>query len=102
MASRATRNRGIYFIFSAAGVGIVAEIVGQFVELRAFLGLDGEAVVGEVDRLALEGFVIGGIRVAGAFGQGLIVNVVGSIAESGGIAFFVLIGAPGEDGEDGY
>ena len=84
------------------GVGIVAEIVGQLIEFRTLLGLDGETVVGEVDGFALERFVIGIVGIAGTLRQRLIINVVSGVTESGGIAFFVLISAPGEDGQNGY
>ena len=84
------------------GVGIVAKVVGELVELRPFLRLDREAVVGEVDGFAFEGFVVGVVGIAGTFGQRLIVNVIGGIAKSGGVTFFVLIGTSGKDGNDGY
>ena len=32
----------------------------------------------------------------------MIVNIVGGITESGGIAFFVFVRATGEDGDEGY
>jgi hypothetical protein len=84
------------------GVGIVTEVVGEFVELRPLLGLDGEAVVGKVDGFAFEGFVVGGVRIAGTLGQRLILNIIGGITESGGITFFVFISASGETGDYGY
>ena len=46
------------------GVGIIAEVVRQFIELGTFLGLDGKTVIGEIDRFALEGFVVGVVRIA--------------------------------------
>ena len=44
-------------------------------------------------------YASGVVGIAGTFGQRLIVDVVGGVTESGGIAFFVLVGASGEDGK---
>lgn len=52
------------------GVGVVAEVVRQFIEFRPLFGFDGKAVVSEVDGFAFEGFVVGIVRVAERSGRG--------------------------------
>ena len=83
------------------GVGVVAEVVGQLVELGALLGFDSKTVVSEKDRFRFEGFVVGGVGVAGAFGESLVVNIVGAIAKSGAVALLIGVGASRKDGKEG-
>ena len=83
------------------GVGVVAEVVCKFIELGAFLGFDRKTVVRKKDSIGFKGFVVGGVGIAGAFGEGLIVNVVGAISEGCAVPLFVFVCAPGKDGEEG-
>ena len=83
------------------GVGIITEVVGELIEFGAFFGFDGEAVVGKEDGIGFEGFVVGGIRVARALGERLIVDIIGTVTEGGAVPFFTVVGASGKDGEEG-
>ena len=82
-------------------IRVVAEVVREFVELGAFLSLNREAVVGKEDCFGFEGFVISGVGIAGAFRQGLVINIVGAIAKGCAVSFFIFVCAPGKDGEEG-
>ena len=83
------------------GVGIITEVVGELIEFGTFFGFDGEAIVGKEDGIGFEGFVVGGIGVARALGERLIVDVVGAVTEGGAVPFFVFVCASRKDGEEG-
>ena len=83
------------------GVSVIAEVVGELVEFGAFLGFDGEAVVSKEDGIGFEGFVVGGIGVTRALGEGLVVDIIGAVTEGSPVAFFVFVCAPRKDGEEG-
>ena len=83
------------------GVSVIAEVVGELIEFRAFFGFDGEAIVGKENSVGFEGFVVGGIGVTRALGERLIVDIIGAVTESGAVAFFTVVGASGKDGEEG-
>ena len=83
------------------GVGVIAEVVGELIEFGALFGFDGEAIVGKENGIGFEGFVVGGIGVTGALGEGLIVDIIGAVTEGGTVAFFTVVGASGKDGEEG-
>lgn len=72
-------------------IRVVAEVVREFIELRAFFGFNGEAVVRKEDRFAFESVVIGSVWIAGAFRQGLVVNIVGAISEGCAIPFYLCL-----------